>query len=561
VKARIAALIIMEVLASLHPALYAQPAGGSAQPLRLGYGPSIQLDPSLGLPVYTIHDELWVTLTLPGEATVHLLPPGSTIPVRSRTLEPGSPTRLYTFSRGDPTGIWSLALHAGEDRFVVRFLLLDPSGGAVSLALLDHRLMNGGLLVNLRAEMREAYDAEYCAVNEASAGRVLFPLPEPLGSGQLVIRFRGGEAIASVDGAVASPFTFWLTLHHPYSVAVGRGGPPRLVSVEFQVAESGRLLITPDSGGGNTSLVRAAPLRPGRYTLRAFFNSLGGLQVYETRALLTSPGRWIWLGACRPTPVPAPTFTAFTSLEGPVDLWPTHIYVMYRVWGAEDYVALPLNLRLARVSVLGMPWRVMLAELEATVAPSPSAEQVHYQGGAIYIIGREFPLELEYWIRLGERLVRWGRVRVERPFSEAAIHIQTGRLVVAVTLNGEPVAEALVKVRGEAGGVASKPTDAGGQALFHLPGGRYTVQVSWGAEAREATVAVKEGETALVHLDLAPDPATQYLIWGLTGAALLGIALNIWVWVLRPRARPWAGSSFSKPSSFKPSPQPDAVWV
>lgn len=117
------------------------------------------------------------------------------------------------------------------------------------------------------------------------------------------------------------------------------GGTGNLVAQGFRAAPSQPFDIL-GSGPGSANPTWNAPLRAGRYDLRACFeNSSSSLSVSESTVLVLNYSSWVSLsGACPPGEAQATGISYTGSLASGEGSWPRTPYYLFRSSGVEALV-------------------------------------------------------------------------------------------------------------------------------------------------------------------------------------------------------------------------------
>lgn len=125
---------------------------------------------------------------------------------------------------------------------------------------------------------------------------------------------------------------------------------------------------------------------------------------------------------------------------------------------------------------------------------------------------------------------------VSSPFTVYQETVGVGKLVVGIKNGSSPVLGANVLVENEYGGKMTGSSNATGYASFYLPQGSYNVTVSVGtyAASQNSTVSVNS-ESDLAFSVPTPTPPASSLPYVLISFLIVGLLLNVWGWLIRPR--------------------------
>jgi len=507
----------------------------------VGLSPSTLAPVSQGVPVYTVGDELWVSSNLGSSLRASLSSPNSS--PASTTLDPGVVALMHTFQETDLGGNWSLQLSSPNASRPILLQFVKQNQGLVPV-LASHGFSNKGeLLLNYTMNAGTAYDIQACVLGAEMPYSVQIPIPSAIGTGQLLLRRAGVNATVTVQGQLSSPSTFWFELHHLYSYTLPNSSG--LVARDVKVATSATLLL---SQGGNpthdASVTADAPIRRGRFSLRAFFRGSSGYSVYETRILIADGASWVWLQGCRSTmDVASPAFSFDLPLGTSTTDWPQAVYTMYRSSGVEGLSLEPVSVAPAVINVVAVPWRERMADARIVLARSPNIEELKIVDGTIYLTANHFPLSLNISLAIGNAVFETQTLRVMQPFSIQELEVRTGRLELLTRLNGSPAQGAVDEVFDQKNGSLTMTADAGGSTSFLLPAGSYRLRTTLGNETREVRFTIQDGQELPLSIEFG-NAQSQTLSYALAIAGVIGVGMSIWVWAKVLRRRRGGGENF-----------------
>jgi hypothetical protein len=212
------------------------------------------------------------------------------------------------------------------------------------------------------------------------------------------------------------------------------------------------------------------------------------------------------------------------------------MYYMYDVGGVDAVGYLPLNIQLARIELEGTPWNVSLSDMSFSVENNSASIQTAsaYQG-AVYVASSQFPLSVTIQPSFFGENLQPVTVQLNQAGSSYNAKIPLGKIEALVTLNGSPVNDSSVLLYNSKNQTILQQFTNNGNATFYVPPGRYYLKATYGAATDTAfadvtgyleTPAILSFSTAPVAADYAPDAAIII--------AVIGIFLNIYLWVVRP---------------------------
>ena len=492
----------------------------------VGLSPSTLAPASQGFPVYTVGDELWAASQLGSSLRVSLYSPNFS---SSNTLDPGAVALLHTFRGADIGGNWSLRLSSSNASQTVAVQFVKQNKSLVPL-LTGHGFSNrGDLLLNYTVHAGSSYDMQACVLGEEMPNTVQIPIPGALGTGQLLLRRAGVNATVAVQGQLSSSSTFWFELHHLYSYSVLNSSG--LVERDVKVATSATLLLSQNGNPTrNASIAADAPMRIGRFSLRAFFRGSSGYSVYETSVLITDSANWVWLRGCTSTmDVVSSVFSFDLPLGASTTEWPRTLFTMYRSSGVEGLSLESVSVAPAVINVVAVPWRERMAAARIVVAPGSAIQELKVVNGTVYLTANHYPLTLNISLAIGNEVFETQTLQVMQPYSIQELDVRAGRLDLVARLNGSPALGALVEVFDQKNDTLTMTADARGSTSFLLPAGSYRLTANLGNETREARFAIQYGQDLPLSIEFGSAPS-QTLSYSLAIAGVIGAGVSIWVW-------------------------------
>lgn len=513
------------------PALPAAPAS-PASPLSLGFGPSSLFPASGGAPVYTVGETIWVESGYNHSVSLSLSSPGvDGKVVVELTLDPLVVAPLYTFTSTDSEGLWNVTLEAPQGPVVVPVRFVNPAQHRPSLlSPFQYSLDGGNISISASANLGGGYDQEVCAAGSASENPVTLTLPRAMGDLGSLSLIPGAPSFGlSTLGVLNGSVSFWFELYQQYSL--DPGGSNNLVAENVMVAASRPVDIVAN-GPTATTLSLDAPLRAGRYEMRAFFQNSTSLSVLESRVLVLNSSSWVSLAACPAQQVRSSGISYSAPLTDGQASWPRTLYYMYRESGVEAVDSFPLKANVSSVTFEASPWGEPVQDAQVSVASSSGVLQSTTADGSLFILASSYPADVNYSLSIGGAVALSPRVLTIRDaYSTQTVEVDLAQLTVHLV--GDQASPITLDVSGP-GGLDISTTPAGGNrtvSLF-LPAGPYALTASQGGHSATAQLQLSVGaaETSTLNLN------------GLTGletflvvtAAIAAVA-NILVWALRAK--------------------------
>jgi hypothetical protein len=514
----------------------AQSASASSGPsfLDLGFGPNTLQSASLGVPIYTVNDSLWVHSLLDQTVFVSLIDPtGSSYfgsPISSL-----SAVSIHEFSATDQQGTWNLTVSLpNSTSYYVPISFEVPNVNSSVVSLTEYSIQNGQINLGFASDPSSAYNVEACLTANFGNGTAYLSIPASFGNGQIGLNLETGPGLSTVTmpSTPAQPFSFWYNLYYSYGFSGTLSN--ETVSRDLNPSTSSSAYVN-SSGARLLSLSNETHLRPGRYLIRANFDSGTSYATAETRALLLTNGDWFWLGGCSPFSVTQTAFTKQVSLDQDPNTWPKFIYVMYDVGGVDAYSISSLQINLARIDFFGTPNNVKLSYLSYSIANNSDAQASGIYSGTIYVIAKSFPILLTITPTFGSEVLRSQSIRITQAFSDSVAYIPVGELSVTVLNNSKPDTGSQVKISTSQGANVASPVDGTGVASFYLPPGDYNVTVAKGAISKTGNASVAYSNETIVEFSFTSSALPSYLAELLAVPLFLGLILNVWIWVIAPR--------------------------
>jgi hypothetical protein len=506
----------------------------SAPTLELGYSPGSLSPTTTGVPVYAAGDALWVVSESQVSFVLELSNPSGAI-VASAEIGPQAPIMLYRFSASVGSGTWTLAEVLLQTSETLGSLPLLVVGSAlVSINMTEYSLSSAGQLsMNFTAASSSAYDFLACAVGSAAPGTVSIPLPPSLGTGDMQVTMNGSNVQIVPSGQVTTQFSFWVELHQDYSYA--DGGSSTVVSRDMEVASS---TAVPISGSNATSspVMTSVHMRPGRFTLRAFFDSASGLSSAEASVFIPSnSSSWIPIAGCSSSSrLQSSPFTLSSTLGTSTQAWPQEVYLMYLEEGVEMYSATPVHVYPAAIDVIAAPWGASFTDSELAFQPGPDVQQSASAGGLIYLTATEYPLTVGVSLLHGETQA----IEIPSAYSYVTLQVNSSKVVVDTVVAGAATAGANITVSAGNVTIGQARSGFGGAAAFYLPQGSYDVSGTFDNVTRTAGVLAVANDPSVVTLNF-PGAGDQGLIYVyfLIGTGVAGLVASVLVWAKVYRGR------------------------
>jgi hypothetical protein len=533
-----------------------QPTSLNQSTIEIGYSPNSLAPITQQIPIFTANDELWVKSNynngIPTVVTLTNQTSGYT--VASNNVPPQTISEIYSFPINLATQNFTLLVTTPSNNSQYTIEFINPVNSSINSLTGSYSLNNATLSISLVSpNLADKFDIQQCLTRTLSAATAQIPLPSSLGTGFIGVIGDPNTTSAMVEtngSNPASPFSFSFELLANYtSVLSGASGGIGYTSSEVEAASSNSLLIQSSGpSSANATLMDFAPLRTGRYTLQATFQSeTGGIQQVDTPLLIESPlaSSWYWLGSCDEFGSVSPSFTSQISLAGSPTLWPKYLYLMYRIVpGIESFSNITLGLQLDRVRFVNGNNKLP-SNIGVSLASDPSGSKVEFHevenGGVAYlIINGTYPVVSTFDLSFAGKVFSSVNVNFQSANIEVVENIALAELQVSVTQGGVGLSNRTVTILSNSLNASyTTLTNANGVVQVFVPPGQYTIYVKNGNDQSSPTTeSFVAGNMYSVPFSF-PVPAnyTTYLIWIVSIVTVAGAIGNLWFWLARRRVR------------------------
>jgi len=551
----VAVLVLVSALAHPGGAAAAAPSGSlPALPIGLGFSEGSVVPLASGIPVYAAGDQLWFKAYAPGPVNVTVFRPltgGVGTGMAIDGIGGNTSVSLLSFAETDPAGVWTLDASAAGESASVQFHLLDDGAPA---PLSGYAVGAGGVLgLTYSTPSQSAYGLSACTGGTLPQGSAGFSIPTSLGGGALSVGLDGDQvAVTTSQGSSSAAFRFWVSLSQDYSYVLAGGST--VETRTMVVAETAPVGLTPGQNGSfSTSLQEEMPMRAGEFTLGANFQGAQGVTVVDDRVLVTGTGSWVWLRGCaggagglaESVTVTSPLSAASASS------WPRYAYLLYDELGVGLFTVEPVSVQPAAVQLVAAGWGgAALTDGQVEVG---GAESYAVGNGTVYLVADHYPLRVSVGAIQGAQQ----EVQVEQPFSVTRVNVSADQVVVRTVSGGAPVSGGVVTLGDANGTVAVGTSSGGGEAVFYVPPGEFSVAGVYQGRAAASSFSTGGGTAGgrSVQLTLqfgggggggAGETTLEYL---LLLALAAGVAMNAWVWSRAYRRKETSATAGAPPPS------------
>jgi len=491
----------------------------------LGFGPSSVQPVSLGVPIYTQGDNVWLESYYNATVDISFFTPQGVDRTGAVAVEPGQLLLLYSFRGADPSGPWILSVTTSSGLSDIFVSVKSPDNSLVP-AFDGSRLKGSELNQTFTLPSTDAYNIQLCSVGESLVPAFSFPLAGGL-SGTVVASLLGNSSQFTVTG-IESPLSTWLELYSQYSYETGAEGT---TSQNLLVATSPVVTASPPGASELVSLVQKMPMRQGRFDLWVFDRTTSGLALHETQFLRTVNGTWVQLGGCTIREnAYSSVLSLATGLDSANSTWPRQLVTMYTMAGIESYTETAISGGEAAILFRDFPEGGELTGVSFT-ASAPGLETSNWEAGnsSVYLLTNGQPTEVS--IRLSFSGIAFDEVNVSIPgaYSSKLLYVNAGTLVVSATQQGEVLPNATLTVGAQGSQAVVVKGCSTGSASILLPPGDYTAYASYGGVSSSEPVTVTPGRISAIRLDLTQQSVPVFL-YLLAGLGATGVIANLLLW-------------------------------
>jgi len=509
--------------------------------IELGYSPGSLSSLQEGIPIYSPGDEMWLLSTSNQAVAVQLISPKGGV-ASSHQISTSTVSLLYIFSASDAEGSWTLDVTLKNTSMIsLKISFLNPSAHPILPVLDNFSLQASNLNLGFMIPENTAFNFQACLASSELNSTLAVPIPQAVGGGEMLVGANLHNATLNINGFVNRTFSFWYDMDYLYTFDGNLNG--EFLSRDITAISSSTALFT-SSSSEKVSLTNNTVPRPGRYELNAFFESDAGLIVEQTAALLLTDGAWLWTGGCNQILISSLFFSENSSLNRGPQTWPTALYLMYEIGGVDSYSRLQMNLNQTRVDILSSIGGVVvksarpdISYLNFTVANNPNILSSEMYNDSLYMVGRNFPLSVQLTPVFGSQNLQPLTVSIDKPFTVNDVYVPLGMLSIHVTSNSVPLANVSVVADNGYGGRATATSDSDGNVLIYVPSGLYNVTASIeGVSMSKSTFVSTTAESNLVFI-FPVNGSAGYLQYLLVSILVVGLILNIWLWILQPKRK------------------------
>jgi hypothetical protein len=511
----------------------------------IGYGPAMLFPASGGTPVFSAGDDLWVRSDFNQSVTAQVAPVGPNGTVYQKLLPPGLPADFLTFNSTSPQGYWVLGIvNSSVFTSYVVLLLSDAAQVPSGLRLASGRLVGNSLAMNFTTSPPLAlYDGQACVFGNSDSSGVSLNVPSQAGSGSLTITKNGDTLSLAGQGLARSNFSLSLELYYTYSF-LAPNSTTILLTRTVEIATAPGALVSGGNPLPSLTLRDDAPLKPGRYQLRAFFEGTGGVSLVTSELIISGGLGWVWLGACQSFPVYSNDFGVVVPLGSDLQAWPRSMWLTYTDYGEQGCAEVQLNLQLAAVEFDGVPWGTPLSTYRIDVTPDGYVSQAETDNGVAYMIldlpqgssgagGPAYLAYVHYTAGLGSRDFFSGTVGPIAPFTYTTVGLNVSRVIATYLAGGAPFEGGTVTLSDANGTISTSATNKAGQAAFYAPPGTYELAATGGNSSANQSVTLLPGQSLSVTLGSSGGSLDVLVEGALVAAAIVGVIANVFVFVKR----------------------------
>jgi hypothetical protein len=545
---------------TVHSKILAQSAGDPF--LQMGYGPNSLSFVTDDVPIYTLGDQMWLMSNYSQAQTlqIFLIVPSSgtsgTV-LAQGSIDKDAATLFYTFGDSSlPTGVLTLTAMDGNNQiFSTNVSFVNPLTSLVNSLVTEYSVAAGRLDISFNFSLANRFNVQECLSNQSStpASEAIVKVPRSAGIGIIGLSLGSNSGTADIDlsQVIGGAFDFYFQLFTNYSYSIV--GSPGIFTKQLTAAHTDPLFVQGRRAPQfslNVPLIEDTALRSGRYTLRAYFDNGSGIEGVSTRIVIPqiSPTQWVWLGACQAQSISSTPFVASADLTAtPPSGWPRYLYLMYQagIGGMDIFKNVSLDLQISEINFQAFPWNVSLpsyigVSLSSNSPSAPSIEDVDVSNGVAYVISTQFPANASFDMSFGGDKFETVQATLLSSYASAVANVKLSGISVQVSSGSSIVQGAKVTVSNNAMSNASATlfTNNLGLAQFYVPPGTYSVRASnlGNVSSGSLFVSPEANPSYSVNFPVAsPPPSETSLLIVAAVVTSIGVAGNIWVWIIRRR--------------------------
>ncbi len=524
-KPRILLLLCLALLVSGAVPLGTSGQAGTVPNVGLGFGPSNIQPISLGTPIYTQGDNIWLDSYYNATIEVALITPQGVDRTGVVLVEPGQLFQLYSFQSSDPSGSWTLSVITPLG-LTVTVVTVVPPDNSLQPAFSGSHLNRNNLNQTFALPSTDAYDIQLCTVGRSIGHSLGFGLAGGL-NGTMVVSLDGNDSRFTFTG-IGSPLSAWLELYSQYSYGTEGGGT---VSRSLLVADTPAISASPPSASTQVSLVQEMPMRQGRFDLRVFDRTKAGLALHDSQFLRTVNGTWVALGGCTASQSAlSSSLSLVTNLDTPNSTWPRQLFTMYSKDGVESYSEIAVPGGEAAIYFRDSPGQDPLTGVVITPsAPGLAASDWAATNSSVYLLTGGLQTTVKVNLTFAKITSTLFDVQISGPYSAKTLSVPAGTLAVSAVQQGKTLPNSTITAAARGSQPVTLKPNAAGIASVLLPPGEYTVTAAFGGVSSNMSVAVSPGHVSSVSLDLTQQsvPVVLYLLVAL---GVAGIVANLFLW-------------------------------
>lgn len=516
--------------------------------LDLGYGPGSLSPISQQIPVYTVNDQLWIESNYDYNIGAKLFDAQGDL-LASSTIGAGTATQMYSFGSSLSTSNLTLDISNESEPYSVPLEFVNPADSPINSLVANYSISQATLHASFSSsDLSNKFDIEQCLTNGSSANQAEISLPSALGSGFLGIAGDLNTSTVEIFTENASPlfsFDFSLGLYANYTYELPGTSGLGFTNSELEVASSNSVILGTGVGSAvNLTLSYLAPLRIGRYTLRAYFENVNVSLEVATPLLIESrsASSWFWLGSCLQLAQGGPPLLSSSAeLTGPVSHWPRYLYLMYQVLpGIEGFANVSLHPGLDRIDFVAnsenttLPSYIQITRISSSRVEGTDIES----GGAVYVLSNgTYPAVASFAFLFGGKTFAMENASVESPYEDLNQQVALGELVVMASRNGEALGSAIVTILSDSLNASlTEVTNANGIVDVLVPPGNYTLTVKSGSITVSSSEEVlSRGISQYAAVFPTPLNYTPDVIWIISIITVIGAFGNLWFWFAKRR--------------------------
>ncbi|MDA4131128.1 MAG: hypothetical protein OK457_10185, partial [Thaumarchaeota archaeon] len=139
--------------------------------IEIGFGPDTLSLASLGTPIFTTNDSLWIHSLSSDAISVTMIDPSGIVSYGPAILSSSTASAIHFFTNSDPQGIWNLSVRLpNSSTYSIPITFQVPAVNNSIVSLTEYSIQYGQINLGFAADSVSAYDLEACLTSNFGNG-------------------------------------------------------------------------------------------------------------------------------------------------------------------------------------------------------------------------------------------------------------------------------------------------------------------------------------------------------------------------------------------------------